>query len=73
MSVRVGYKNSSLGITVCHHLASLVMTNSDPLDGFFYPTLTRIVDSFSCSPLNTSFYVKKGYQKFLNTLRCDMT
>ena len=27
-----------------------------PLDGFFYPTLTRIIDSFSCSPLNTLFY-----------------
>ena len=22
-----------------------------PRDGFFYPTLTRIMDSFSCSPL----------------------
>ena len=36
--VRVGSKNPSLGITVCHHSASLVMPNSDPLDGFLsYP------------------------------------
>ena len=28
-----------------------MMTNSDPRDGFFYPTLKQIIDSFSCSPL----------------------
>ena len=28
-----------------------VMPNRDPQDGFFYPTLTQIMDSFSCSPL----------------------
>ena len=44
-------------------------------DGFFYPTLTRIMDSFSCSPLHTSFYVgkyEKDFEKILNSLRCDM-
>ena len=34
---RIG--NLSLGITVCHHSASLEMPNGDPLDGFSYPTL----------------------------------
>ena len=28
-------ESMSLGITVCHHSASLVMPNSDPGDGFF--------------------------------------
>ena len=44
--VRVGKKNPSLGITVCHHSASLVMPNGDPRDGCFYPTLTLMMDSF---------------------------
>ena len=38
-------------ITVWHHEAWRVMTNGDPPDGFFYPTLTRIMDSLSCSKL----------------------
>ena len=37
----------SLGITVCHHSASLVLPNGDPRDGFFYPTLTLMIDSKS--------------------------
>ena len=36
--VRMGSKNLSLAITVCHHLASLMMPNRDPRDIFFYPT-----------------------------------
>ena len=28
-----------------------MMPIGDPRDGFFYPTLTRIMDFFSCSPL----------------------
>ena len=35
--VRMGYKNPSLTITVCHHSASLVMPNGDPGDGFSIP------------------------------------
>ena len=42
--VSVGKKNLSLVITVCHHLASLVMAISDPRYGFFYPTLTLMMD-----------------------------
>ena len=33
-----------------HHKACRVMTNGDLRDDFFYPTLTRIMDYFSCSP-----------------------
>ena len=34
-------------ITVCHHSASLVIPNGDPRDGFFYPTLTLMKDSYT--------------------------
>ena len=40
-------KNLSLAITVCHHSASLVMSIGDPRVGFFYPTLTLMMDSFT--------------------------
>ena len=33
-------------ITVCHHSASLVKPKSDPRDGFFYPILTLLIDSY---------------------------
>ena len=39
----------SLGITVCHHSASLVMPNCYPRDWFFYPTLTLMIDSYMVS------------------------
>ena len=29
-----------------HHLSSLVMPIGDPWDGFFYPTLTPMIDSY---------------------------
>ena len=45
--MRVEWKNRSLGITVCHHSASLVMPNGDPRDRFFYPTLTLMMDSYN--------------------------
>ena len=38
-------------ITLWHHKACRVLTNGDPEGWIFYPTLTRIMDSFSCSPL----------------------
>ena len=37
----------SLGINVCNHWASLVIPNGDPLDGFLYPILTLMKDSYS--------------------------
>ena len=39
-------ENLSLGITVCHHLAGCVMSNGNPRDGFFYPFLTHMMDSY---------------------------
>ena len=56
------------------HSASLVMPNGNPRDGFFCPTLilmidsynptlTQIIDSFSCSPLTTVFYIGKAMKK----------
>ena len=41
-----GIENPSLVITVCHHSASLVMPVNDPQDGFFYPSLTLMIDSY---------------------------
>ena len=33
-------------------------------DGYFNPILTRIMDSFSCSPLKASFYIVKTRKRF---------
>ena len=49
-------------ITDWHHEACRVMTVI-ARDGFFYPIFTRIMDSFSCSPLNTSFYIGKTLKR----------
>ena len=38
-------------IAVWHHKACRVMTKGDHEGRIFYPTLTRIMVSFSCSPL----------------------
>ena len=38
-------------ITVLHHEVCRVMTNGDPEGRIFYPILTGIMDSFSCTPL----------------------
>ena len=66
------------------HSASLVMPNGNPWDGFYYPTLilmidsynptlTQITDSFSCSSLTIILENhEKGFQKILNSLRCNM-
>ena len=39
-------KNQSLAITDCRHSASLVMPIGDPRDGFFYPTLILMMDTY---------------------------
>ena len=44
--VRGWDRKMSLMITVCHHLASLVMPISNPRHRFFYTTLTLMVDSY---------------------------
>ena len=41
----------SLGISVCHHSASLVMPKGDPPDGLFYPTLTLMMDSYNVASI----------------------
>ena len=46
-------------ITVWHHEACRVMTIGDPEGRFFYPTLKRIMNSFSCSPLFLFIYFLK--------------
>ena len=39
-----------------------MMTIGDREGRIFYPILTRIMDSFSCSPLITSFILKKTWK-----------
>ena len=53
----------SLVITVYHHSVSIVMPNSDPLNRFFYSTLTLMMDSykFICSFFKV---VGHGFKKF---------
>ena len=52
-------ENSVPRITDWHHEACRVMTNGDREGRIFYPILTRIMNSYSCSPLNISFYIVK--------------
>ena len=72
-------ENSVLRIAVWHHEACRLMTNGDPEGQIFYPTLTQIMDYFSCSPLfyylciYLFIYFKISFQNSLNTLRCNFT
>ena len=54
MVVRFELKITSLGITVRHHSARLVMPNSYPRNGIFNPNLMAIKDSYkfawACHP-----------------------
>ena len=43
-----------------------MMTKGDPEYRFFYPILTLIMDSFSCSLLNFAFFKKKAYAEMLH-------
>ena len=62
-SIKVKKKATIVRITDWHHDACRVMTNGE-CEGriFFYPILTWIMNSFSCSPLNTSFYIGKPWK-----------
>ena len=51
---RVGQKNLSLGITICHHSASLVMPKGDPWDGFSFPIHTLVMYSYNPHNSNNS-------------------
>ena len=42
------------------HPAWLVMPNSDPRDGIFYPHRTLVFDSFSCIPFDFECFILKG-------------
>ena len=55
--------------------ASLVMSNSDPLDRFFYPTLTLMIDTVKPvlrnrqnKDLNAKWYLNEG-QKYCRMLQ----
>ena len=49
-------------------MASLVMPNRDPRDGFFYPTLTLMLDSYNVFQIGV-----KGNPKGTNKgLDCDV-
>ena len=49
-----GIENPYLVITICHHSASLVMPIGDPRDGFFYPTLTLMMDTYNIKWVKTA-------------------
>ena len=59
MAVRCELKILSLGVTVRHHSASLVMPNSYPPDGIFNPHLTTIKDSYDLKA-----ELRKTFSKF---------
>ena len=56
--------NLLLGITVCHHLGSLVMPNGDPRDRFFYPSLTPMI-------YNTLYFSRQNCDFNVILLSCD--
>ena len=75
MGVRDRQKNLSLGILVWRHLASLLMPGSNPLDGFFYRTLTPMVDTCNLelddADQNTFFccFHEKRFSSHIGTLQ----
>ena len=56
MVVRCRLKILSLGITVRHHSAKLMVHNSDPWDRFFYLYLTTMIDSYITQLLDAEVY-----------------
>ena len=55
-------------VTFWHHEARRVMPNCDPRDRFVYPYLTRLIDSFSCTPQAAkldfyTIYLEKRYNR----------
>ena len=57
MVLRCKLRIPSLGVTVRHHSASLVMPNSYPCDGIFNQHLTTIKESYS--PTGCKIFVTK--------------
>ena len=64
--VGMGKKNPSLEITVCHHSASLLMSNCDPQDGFFYPTLQFLL--YTRNQISKSNIITILLEQFKSTL-----
>ena len=66
-------ENSVPRMTIWHHKACLVMTNGDPKGWTFlsYSHQNNGVFFLLTSRFHILF-LTKGFQKFLNTLRCDM-
>ena len=56
--VMVGWENPSLVITICQHSTSLVMPIGDLRDGFFYPTLTLLMDSYILRAPEYEFWIQ---------------
>ena len=54
-----GIEKIVLRINFWHHEACQVRQTLIPSEGFFYPTLTRIMVSFSCSQVILHFMLKK--------------
>ena len=56
--VMVGWKNPSLVITIWHHSPSLVMSIGNPRDGYFYHTLTLLMDSYILRAPEYGFWIQ---------------
>ena len=54
--VRGRQTNPSLGITVWHQSASLVMPDSNPRDAFFYLSLKPMIDSYNTFLFDSAKY-----------------
>ena len=57
-----------IGITRLAQCCQSVITK----DGFFYPNLTRIMDNFSCAPLNTLFHNGKTCNRLSENPKFDV-
>ena len=64
-----GIEKSVLRITDWHQAACRVMTNGDHEGRIFHSILTQIMDSFSCSTLNTSFYIGKTLKGLIKVIK----
>ena len=61
-----GLEKPCPSIIACQHSASLLMSNSDPRDYFFHPTVTLMIDSYT---INRGSYISAHVLlNFLNEL-----
>ena len=71
MAVRCELRSPSLGITVRHHSASLVIPNSYPHDGIFNTHLTSVKDSYILPWVVPSSGFSLDTEKVLRKTRTD--